>query len=155
MKKNSKSKIASVKKKTAARKKAPKKNGRPSKYSDSNANYICERIATSSDGLHVICKELKVSAVAVYRWIKDNPDFRNRYARAREEQAELLASQMIEISDRKGKDSLTKVSRDKLRIDTRKFIAAKLLPKKYGDKVQLSGDEENPIVTKITGMIVK
>jgi hypothetical protein len=57
-----------------------------------------------------------------------------RYARACEMRAEVIASETIDISDSvKGTD----VNRDRLRVDTRKWLLAKLHPKKYGDKLDI------------------
>src|SRR5262245_61740302 len=68
----------------------------------------------------------------------ENDDFRDRYARAREEQADAIFKEMLEIADR-GRDneneSQARIQRDRLRVDTRKWMAARLAPKKYGDRV--------------------
>ncbi len=37
------------------------------------------------------------------------------------------------------------IQRSRLRVDARKWIAAKLLPKRYGDKLQHTGDGGGPI----------
>lgn len=70
-------------------------------------------------------------------WIKADPERSARYARARVEQAEGYAEEIIEISDQ----SVTAKTNEemqaaKLRVDSRKWVASKLLPKIYGDRVQ-------------------
>src|SRR5262249_52440139 len=64
--------------------------------------------------------------------------FLERYAGAREAQADLFFKECLEIADR-GKDSenesQARIQRDRLRVDTRKWMAARLAPKKYGDRV--------------------
>lgn len=88
-------------------------------------------------------------ATTVYRWLGENEVFREQYARAREDQADTLADEIIDIADEQAEvtkeDGTTydpDVGRDKLRVDARKWVAAKLKPKKYGDKVDVahSGD---------------
>jgi hypothetical protein len=82
-----------------------------------------------------------------YRWLDENGDFRDQYARAREEQADKLFREIIEIADDKSGDCITtsdgkpivdheNIQRSRLRVDARKWAAAKLAPKKYGDRVE-------------------
>jgi hypothetical protein len=72
-------------------------------------------------------------ASTVFRWMEDNEDFRKRYARAREEQAELLVSEIIEIADTEEDPA-----KARNRIDARKWAAMKLLPKVYGDRQEVN-----------------
>ena len=137
-----------------------RKVGRPLKYSTQVCEKICSLIAVSNKGLHTIINKNKdlPSYSTIMSWLSDDTkkEFLDMYTRARGDQADLLADEMLEIADYNGKDNANKINRHKLMIDTRKFIAAKLKPRKYGDKIELSGDADNPIVTKtITGMIVK
>jgi hypothetical protein len=139
--------------------------GRPSLYSDALADLICERL-TTGESLRRICEsEDMPHAGTVCRWLATNDVFREQYARAREAQAELMADEMVEISDdgrndwmeRHGsegeslgwKENGEAIRRSALRIDTRKWIAARLLPKKYGDKIAVGGSKEmDPIQTE-------
>jgi len=122
------------------------------KYSDDLFNSILLEIATTSKGLQVICKDKGLTNRTFHEWISTDEEKAHRYARAREEQAELLADEMISIADDGTNDTITAVdrngepidlenkewtSRSKLRIETRKWIAAKLKPKKYGDKIEI------------------
>jgi terminase small subunit-like protein len=77
------------------------------------------------------------SQQSVYTWLRNDDDFLERYARAREAQADKLFKECLEIADRHkdGEESATRVQRDRLRIDTRKWAAARLAPKKYGDHI--------------------
>lgn len=121
------------------------------KFSDELFERICNRIATSADGLQKICAENGLSSVSFYSWISGDENLLNRYARARDIQADLLADQIIEIADDSSNDTKTIVNkagepieveniewtnRSKLRVEARKWIAAKLKPKKYGDKLE-------------------
>lgn len=123
------------------------------------ADYICERFATEPVSLKTIVTEGKArfetfpSVTTVYRWLDENVEFAKDYARAKESQGDLLAEDTIEIADdakndweeRKhfaGDDTSPQVNgeaiaRAKLRIDTRKWMAAHLRPKKYGDALKV------------------
>ena len=88
----------------------------------------------------------------IFNWLRAYPEFLEQYTIAKEEQADALAEEMLDIADdgtndwmeRTGKDgekytvvNSEHVQRSRLRIETRKWIAAKLKPKKYGDKVNV------------------
>lgn len=142
----------------------PKKvGGRPTLYSEALAAGICERLA-SGESLLTICKDDGMpSRSAVMRWLLDDkhPGFRDKYAQARDEQADFYAEQIVAISDEEctmvkhgdGDEmaqvevvfDATAVARNRLRVDARKWYASKLAPKKYGDRTTLAGDQENPI----------
>lgn len=97
----------------------------------------------------------------VYKWISDYPEFLNQYTRAKEESAEALAEDMLDIADespiavetdKDGNVVGTKldsagVARNRLRVETRKWVASKLKPKKYGDlsKLELTGRDGGSI----------
>lgn len=141
---------------------SPKKNpiGRPPfKYSEELANKICELISTSNKGLHTICKENKEfpSYTVIYEWLNKNKIFADKYARAKETQADFLADEIIEIADHSGEDHTpftgkNVVDRDKLRVDARKWVAAKLKPKKYGDRIQQDISNEDGSLQNLTNL---
>jgi hypothetical protein len=94
----------------------------------------------------------------IYDWLLRHPSFAEQYARAREEQADTNADEILEIADERPpefKDNKGRVYLDqtyiawqKNRIDARKWTAMKLKPKKYGDRVALEGVEGGaPIAT--------
>lgn len=81
-----------------------------------------------------------------YRWMRLHPEFLQMYVRSKEECADTLADEIMEIADSDPGSNATGIDRGgvdhlKLRVDARKWIAAKLKPKKYGDahKVEHSG----------------
>lgn len=98
----------------------------------------------------------------VLRWLgkDEHAAFREQYARAREAQADVLADESIEIADDATNDWMEvnaadekgekyrlngeHVQRSRLRVDTRKWFASKLAPKKYGDKLAVGGDDASP-----------
>lgn len=103
-----------------------------------------------------ICKEEDMPNVAtVYRWLSRFPEFSDMYTKAKEDAADTLAEEIHEIADSMpmettDKDGNTKfdsayIQWMRLRVDARKWVAAKLKPRKYGDRVELAGDKNNPL----------
>jgi hypothetical protein len=104
-------------------------------FTEEMALTICERLA-NGESLKAICTSDDMPARStVFKWLAENKTFSDMYARAREEQAEFMADEIVSIADGQTTDS--DVQRDRLRIDARKWVAAKLLPRKYGDKLEL------------------
>lgn len=119
--------------------------GRPSEFSLEVADAICERIA-EGESLRAICAaEEMPNKATVFRWLANNKAFSDQYARARESQADLMADEILEIADETERDTILTdsgekpnaewISRSRLRVDARKWLASKMAPKKYGDKV--------------------
>lgn len=129
-------------------------------YPSETRAIICERIS-GGESLTAICKEDGMPAkVTVFKWICNDEDFANQYARAREAQAEHYLDEIISISDDSVLDveidpetghertNHEVVARARLRVDTRKWAMSKLAPKKYGDRtaLDLGGQSDNPII---------
>lgn len=127
--------------------------GRPTKFTHSLADVICERIA-DGESLRSICRDQAMPAKStVLAWLADDEKsaFRTKYAQAREIQADGFVDEMVEIADDGSNDWMEKqfgeetrwvengeaLRRSQLRISTRQWIAEKLKPKKYGAKVEL------------------
>ena len=128
------------------------KGGRPTLYSLEIALEICDRIA-DGESLVKICSDPKMpKKTAVYEWLLRHKEFAEIYARAREDQADTLADEIHAISDElpqqivddKGKTRYDSayVQWQKNRVDARKWVAAKLKPKKYSDRIAHVGDNE-------------
>lgn len=128
--------------------KGAQKVGRPSSYTEVTADAICEMIASGTSLLTICALPVMPEARTVYRWLEDNEEFRHKYARARERQADLYASQIIEIADTARPDE-TDLAR--IRIDARKWTSGKLAPKKYSDKLmqEITGRDGGPIAATL------
>ena len=111
-----------------------------STYTDEIATVICERLA-DGESLNAICKSLgSPSESTVRRWaLEDFCGFAAKYTRAREIQADTLVEQILDISDDSSGDIANPmaVQRDRLRTDNRKWFASKVLPKRYGERVDV------------------
>lgn len=104
---------------------------------------VCDRIADCVP-LRVIASDIGVSKSMLLEWLGGYAD---QYARAREAQADKMAEDILSIADEvtveakyQGEDvtldiSSSAVARNKLRVDARRWLAGKMAPKKYGDKV--------------------
>jgi hypothetical protein len=143
---------------------APKnKGGRPTIYTQDLADRICVRLSLG-ESIRSICRDAEMPSQAlIYLWLNRNPAFLEQYTRAREEQAETHADQIVDIADEtpqtmevKDKDgNVVDIKLDsayiawqKQRIDARKWNASKQRPKKYGDRVTHGGDDESPVVVE-------
>lgn len=99
------------------------------------AQMVCDAIEESSKGLQRICKAEQAfpSSREFHRWLEESEELSQRYARAKNRQADLLADQVVEIADDKERDPNCR----RISIDARKWTAGKLKPEKYGDKIEL------------------
>lgn len=135
-------KTAAVKKASppAKPKTSPPKNppGRPSLLTAKLADIICTRLANGESLRKICCDRDMPDKGTVFRWLAANEVFRDQYAQAREEQADLYAEDLIDIADEAVADAV-EVARNRLRMDARKWYASKLAPKKYGDKLAIGG----------------
>ena len=152
-KKKAKPKVTPNPKKQPPNKPKPNRSaGRPAIYNQDLADQICAFIASSTISLKKICKKPGMpSIMTVFRWLNNNTNgFCDQYARAKEQQADLMVEEMLDISDDDKDDEKAfvggnHIQRDKLKVDTRKWIASKLKPKKYGEKLDVTTktDESN------------
>ncbi len=112
------------------------KRGRPTIFKKTIAREICRRIADGAS-LRSICQDDDLPhRDTVRRWLRRKPDFRADYADARIYQAEHYIDEIVEIADTDDNPS-----RARVRIDARKWVAARLAPKKYSERseIELSG----------------
>lgn len=103
------------------------------------ADEICDRLA-KGESLRAICREPgKPNEATVRSWVLDNvEDFATQYTRARHLQAERWAEEIMEISDTPppltgdNKMDHAAIQYHRLRVDTRKWMLSKVLPKSGG-----------------------
>ena len=124
-------------------------------YSPAVAREICDRLA-AGESLCAICNEPRMpTETAVRRWVADDrAGFRLEYARVREIGYQRLADQIIALSDNRRYESRPDiasaiVAQQRLAVDTRKWLLSKVLPKIYGDRIEVTGDPDAPVVTRI------
>ena len=112
----------------------PAKTGRPIKYSIEWAERFCEMLAQGQSVRQICSQPDQPHKSQVYRWLDENDDFRDQYARAREEQADTLAAKIMTVVDGVEPEP-GKVSKARLQFDAYRWHAGKLAPKKYGDRI--------------------
>lgn len=123
-------------------------SGRPTKYSKELADKICERVVEGKS-LIKISKELGFSLSSFFKWVGEEEGFSDKYTRAKVEQADTLIEEILDIADDSQQDTfidengqeITRkevIARSRLRVDTRKWIAGKMRPKKYSDRLDQS-----------------
>ena len=139
----------------------------PVKYSPELATEICSRIA-NGETLTAICKEKNMPhTVTVGDWVRKRYyGFKALYNEARLYFWERLADEILDISEdgsddyktvtRRGRDIAVPdhdhINRARLRVDTRKFILSKRLPKQFGDNVD-DDDKQQSIAAGILDII--
>lgn len=133
--------------------------GRPTDYSPKLAARICERLA-QGQSVRTICQADDMpSPASIYLWLSKYPAFSEQYAKAKSDGCEALFEEMFEIADRSERDfdvhpetgalivNGEHIQRARLMVDVRKWALSKLLPKKYGDKVDVNhgSQPDNPL----------
>ena len=131
--------------------------GRPSDYDPEIASEVCLRISIDSLGLRAVCDsdERFPDPATFYRWMLSRAELREIYTRAKDDQLQVLADEIQQIADEpqpgeivtlKGDEREVKIAdmleHRKLRIESRKWLLAKLAPKKYGEKLAIGGDPD-------------
>jgi hypothetical protein len=122
----------------------PKHVGRPTKFNQKLADEICGMLAEGMS-VRAICRDPKMPAMSqIFNWLSINEEFQEQYTRAKNETADALAEDIQDIADRTLKGEYDP-NAARVAIDAYKWTAAKLKPKKYGDKLDhTSGGKELP-----------
>jgi len=143
---------------------APKKRGPKPVITASQWDQIFDLISTSDSGLEGICKKVGVIHSTVIRRIAADKEICTRYARAKAIQADYILETLLDIADdsrndwieredKEGSVSLVEnkeaMRRTQIRLQERHWILARLNPKKYGDKLDLTSDGDKIEPTKI------
>lgn len=121
---------------------------RPSSYTEEMGDYICEQLAEGISLKRICEREEMPDKATFFRWLRKYPELRDNYIRAKEESADALFEETIDIADetvsviKSGaeKKSSAYAQAQKLRVDTRKWMMSKMKPKKYGDKLDMTSD---------------
>lgn len=119
-----------------------------STYTQEMADKICAELADGKSLRSICAKDGYPVKSTVFLWLRDHPEFAEQYTRAKEESADYLAEEMLEIADDITEDSQSR----RVRVDTRKWIASKMKPKKYGDKLDVNGKFDGTL--QLSGSVV-
>lgn len=122
---------------------------------------ILDRIEEGEPIRKILKEKDMPDSVTFYKWLEKDEIKIKQYARAKEMYCEKMFDEIFNIADATADDVIIDdegkeivnhnvIQRDRLRVDTRKWALSKLLPKKYGDKLDLtSGGEkiQTPVFT--------
>ena len=124
------------------------------------AKAVLDGMAIEGLTCYKACEAVGVPVGTFIGWTVEDAALAEAYARARETLIERMAAETLAIADapvgstEHGTTDSGAVQKQRLQVDTRKWLLSKLAPKKYGDKVTLAGDEENPLRVKTVRRVV-
>ena len=122
--------------------------GRPSEFNWVVAKIILDEIAKGTP-VRRSTEIAGTNTTTLYEWMRTHVDFAQQYAQAKELACNLMADEILDIADDGTNDWYEKngrkavdyeaVMRSKLLVDTRRWLLSKLMPKKYGDRLEIEG----------------
>lgn len=124
--------------------------GRPTIFTPELMDKICHELSQGKS-MRTVCKDPDMPDPAtIFRWLRTNEEFCKQYARAKEESADAMSEEILDISDGAvnlavevdPKASGAVVQAARLQVDTRKWLMSKMKPKRYADKLDLSSGGE-------------
>ena len=115
----------------------------------------------SGKSLRNACDAHGISSGSFMLWVSEDRNLAEQYKAAREAMIDKIADDTVALADADpergpdGKIDSGWVSNQRLKIDTRKWLLSKLAPKKYGDKIEVSGDADSPLkIERIERVVV-
>lgn len=135
--------------------------GRPTVYTQELADLICEQLADGQSMRAVCRKDEMPSMSTVFKWLRENEEFSQQYAKAKEESSDAMAEDLLDIADTPVMGEIKTIKPDgtieikqdemlghrRLQVDARKWLMSKMKPKKYGDKLDMTSGGERLEVT--------
>jgi len=132
-------------------------------------NTICENIESGLSLRKALLLDNMPDATTFYAWIDEDEEKSKQYARATQLRAELIFEDILYIADDTSRDTKTVdldgvkieqvnhevINRSRLRVDARKWMLSKMMPKKYGDKLDVTSKGDKIQTQQIVGMVVK
>jgi len=126
--------------------------GRPSDYDPRICDLICQELVSGRSLRSITTDAAMPSIATVYKWMRDNESFLKQYELARGDQIDTFADEMLDIADDGSNDyyestrkdgsefialDSENIQRSRLRVDTRKWIAERMKPRKYGQRSEI------------------
>lgn len=137
---------------------------RPTQYSFKLSEVICERMTQGQTTSEVVRDPAMPAWHTLAKWRREHEDFNRRYTIARQSCCELWVDEIIEIADDATNDYVMRVDakgrartvfdresfeRSRLRVDSRKWTASKLLRHVYGDKSEVEQRTPDGVNVKV------
>lgn len=113
-------------------------------YSDELATEICGQLALGRSIKSICTDEGMPTEQSIYKWLLDYPQFVEIYTKAKQDSADSFVDEIIDIADapvpndHHGRMDAGVVQKQRLRVDARKWIASKLKPKVYGERLDVA-----------------
>jgi hypothetical protein len=108
------------------------RGGRPSSFTPERAERICDWIAEGGS-LRSYCRTEGAPAMTtIHGWLDRHEAFRAMYDQARDMQADAFFDEIIDIAD-----TASDLDRARLQIDARKWLASRMAPRKYGNRIAI------------------
>lgn len=132
-------------------------------FCQETADFICDEIADGKS-LRAVLRENTAlpNSSTIFKWLGIYEEFAKQYARARTASADAMVDDIQAISDDGLNDTYIDgygnkkvdkdvIARSRLRVDARKWLAAKMQPKKYGERIsqEITGADGEPLLTNI------
>ncbi len=120
--------------------------GRPVKWPKDHPVFmeIVGRV-TAGKSLSTVLRDKEMPEwVTFYRMLEQDPKLRQAYDKAIQDRADRMADEILELSDEAMPDGLEGamasawVQQKRMQVDARKWIASKLKPRTYGDRIDVS-----------------
>jgi hypothetical protein len=128
---------------------AKKKPAPHVEFSQAIFDEICRRIAAGGDrsSLRVICATPGMPCRETFNdWRKRTPELQAQYDKAREDQKDTFFEELVEIADTEPDPQ-----KARNRMDARKWVWARMDPKRFGDRTIHAGDADAPISLILNG----
>lgn len=131
------------------------------KQADSTLKKVKSALAyiLEGDSVRAATKQAGLAPSTFFLKMALDKELSEQYARAMQARAETMIEEIIEIADDARGDAsealgvyavnTENIQRSKLRVDARKWAISKMHPKKYGELVKISGDNEAPVIIQI------
>lgn len=121
--------------------------GRPSKYTKALGDRICDELMDGKSLVKICAAKDMPHRITVIRWMQNDPDFATKCAHARTAQADVMDDLILDVANACTNET---AQADKVKISAYQWRAAKLAPKRYGEKITHGGDPDQPIHYTIT-----
>ena len=142
--------------------------GRPTDYTEELGDEICQAVSVANKGVAHLCNENPhwPCRQTIFEWRIKHKSFGDKYTKAKQNQIETLVDDMLDIIDNTSNDTLIRqdkhgqdyevcnnewINRSRLRFEGRKWLAAKLAPKIYGEKTSLE-DKADGALTELAAI---
>ncbi len=124
--------------------------GRPRlDYNPETAKLICDEITTGKTIASASKNHGMPSERQIYRWLDESEEFRQMYARARDRRADARHERIDQvILDMRAKE--IDPAQARVEIDAIKWQCSKEAPRRYGERIEIAGDPDNPLNVNVT-----